>query len=632
MKELLDIFPFIKQTMLDLEKQNKFLNKVTLTGKINALNVAANLFEFTDKTAIIFDELKVELINALLQENIKKVTNELSFKAKTAIDILIRNLFERTADIGFFSTDSLICDYLTTEDISNDTMLKHLQEYASKYSVYNEIVIFDTEGNVKINMNSDNLITHTSDHIIEDALNSNDYIERYEATDIFKKQKKTLLYVQKITHNSKNIGVLCLCFKFDDELHSIFNSLSHNKELINISNKRDILASNATQKYTSYSTQEYKILKKNFISVTKKTSGYQGYNGLDGWFATAMLNATDIHHVTVQNEEETTRRTQAKSSHFLSQELNDIIQKANDIIEDISDVIINGELIASKQKVYVLTPILDNLRNISTQLLSSIKDSIRNLEYVVKEGLIHDVKMASHLAIDIMDRNLYERANDSRWWALTPLFKKELLLSDPDTDLLNSKLKYINDLYTVYTNIFIYDKNAKIIASSSDSSIIGTTLQAEYINKTLTNKNSQHYFVNNFDKETLYNNEATYIYSASIINDDKVVGGIGVVFDSTPEFKAMLDDSFPANKKGFMLFIDKNKKVIASSNPSIDILSTLDIADKFLNQRDSHALYDFIQYDGVDFVVASVISTGYREYKTDDNYSNELYCLTYIQI
>ncbi|MDQ7068951.1 MAG: hypothetical protein Q9M40_13855 [Sulfurimonas sp.] len=30
------------------------------------------------------------------------------------------------------------------------------------------------------------------------------------------------------------------------------------------------------------------------------------------------------------------------------------------------------------------------------------------------------------LAIDIMDRNLYERANDSRWWALTPLFIEEL--------------------------------------------------------------------------------------------------------------------------------------------------------------------------------------------------------------
>jgi len=59
MKQLLEIFPFINQTKLDLEKQNKFLNKVTLIDKINALNVAANLFEFTDKTAIIFGELKI---------------------------------------------------------------------------------------------------------------------------------------------------------------------------------------------------------------------------------------------------------------------------------------------------------------------------------------------------------------------------------------------------------------------------------------------------------------------------------------------------------------------------------------------------------------------------------------------
>ena len=51
------------------------------------------------------------------------------------------------------------------------------------------------------------------------------------------------------------------------------------------------------------------------------------------------------------------------------------------------------------------------------------------------------------LAMDIMDRNLYERANDCRWWALTPDFRR--ILSQPsisrgELSKLESILEYIN--------------------------------------------------------------------------------------------------------------------------------------------------------------------------------------------
>lgn len=633
MTELLNIFPFINQTMIELEKQNKFLNKVTLTGKINALNVAANLFEFTDKTAVIFDELKVELIEALLQENIKKVTSELDFKAKTTIDILIRNLFERTADVGFLSTDDLIRKFLTTEGVSDERLLHHLEEYASKYSVYNEILIFDTHGNVKINMNRENHITHTNDAIIKEALNSDTYVEKYVKTDIFKAQDKTLMYAQKITADNQDIGVLCLCFKFEDELETVFSNLARDKEILSVSDSKEILATNKKRKLTAYSDKEYTIVNNRYVCVSKKTSGYQGYTGVDGWFATAIRDSSDISTPQTIIEEESERKNYGEEqSNLLSAELNAIIEKANDIIEDISDVIINGELIASKQKVYVLTPILDNLRTISTELLVSIKHSIKNLEHIVKEGLINDVKMASHLAIDIMDRNLYERANDSRWWALTPTFQEELSQETPSAQVLNPILKYINDLYTVYTNIFIYDTNKKIVAASLDHSIIGKTLHEPYIEKTLVNKNSQNYFVSNFENSAVYNNEATYIYSASIVHKERVVGGIAVVFDSLPEFQAILNDSFPSSKKGFMLFIDKDKQVISSNNPAIKTLTTMDIDDKFITLENTHSIYDFLTFNNVKYIVASVVSNGYREYKKSDNYKNPLYCLTFIEI
>lgn len=278
MNELLDIFPFIYQTQLELEKQNKLLNRVTLTGKINALDVAANLFEFTDKTTTIFDEIKTKLIYALLEENLHKLKNELDFKSKTVIDILIRNLFERTADVGFLATDSVIIDFLRNDTISIDAMRERLIEYTQKYSVYNDVLLLDTLGNIKVNIHPQNNPTLTHDSILIEALESDGYIEVYKHTDLFKSQDKTLIYAQKIVYKQQTIGVLCLCFKFDDELQRIFAQLSRNGEQLAILDSQGVLKSNSKKiNVIKYSDAEYNIVNKKYISVTNKTSSYQGY-------------------------------------------------------------------------------------------------------------------------------------------------------------------------------------------------------------------------------------------------------------------------------------------------------------------------------------------------------------------
>ena len=55
-----------------------------------------------------FNNLTEELISHLSNETLNKVLKEMDSKAQVAVDIVIRNLFERTADIGFLSTDSFI--------------------------------------------------------------------------------------------------------------------------------------------------------------------------------------------------------------------------------------------------------------------------------------------------------------------------------------------------------------------------------------------------------------------------------------------------------------------------------------------------------------------------------------------
>ena len=136
-------------------------------------------------------------------------------------------------------------------------------------------------------------------------------------------------------------------------------------------------------------------------------------------------------------------------------------------------------------------------------------------------------------------------------------------------------LRYINDLYTVYTNLFVYDTAGTILAVSNpeEQARGGAQLHEEWVPQTLGLSNSQAYSVSKFEPTHLYGGKLTYIYGAVITepNSNKVCGGIGVVFDSAPQFESMLKDSLPQDefgepKKGLVGFFLNRKGCILSSS------------------------------------------------------------------
>jgi len=624
--QLRDLFPFIGNSVELFDNQNRFLKKIILTGKISALEKAANLFSFTEKTIATFSDLKDELIPLLIDENVKKYTEELHSKAQISIDILIRNLFERTADVGFLATDNVIIEYLKNSG-SAEELKKRLIEYTLKYSVYNEIIITDTLGKVRLNIHDGNCIDVTAiDTIVDDALNTDGYVERYAYSPFFSSQKKTLMFAQRIMDNRQSLGVLILCFRFDDEMNRIFTSLLSPSEHIYITDGKEIIASSSQQiiKINHRLSSDNQIsLHDGHLFVSAETKGYEGYYGA-AWKSVAYINAKKCAIKPPPEDSSSIKCT-------LDDNIKAIIRKADDVIEDLSDVIINGELIASKERVYVLTPVLDNLRNISYAILNTIKETVYNLESIIMEGMVYDAQSSAKLAIEIMDRNLYERANDCRWWAMTPLFEEKMDTGEFSDKSITDVLQYINGLYTVYSNLFIYDLNATIIASSNDSSIIGKKLSGDYISRTLTNHNTQNYFVSSFESTPYYGGEATYIYSATIRKNGKIIGGIGTVFDGYPQFQAMLKDSFPSGKRGFSCFIDRKGLVIATTHTTLKPMDTIALDEDVFRYNSAQTTHRFITFEGKKYLVGIALSCGYREYKIQDNYKNDVISLTFIE-
>ena len=61
-----------------------------------------------------FENLTSELVDNLTAAIYRKALLALKAQGQIAIDVMVRNLFERTADIGFLSTDDNIREYLRT--------------------------------------------------------------------------------------------------------------------------------------------------------------------------------------------------------------------------------------------------------------------------------------------------------------------------------------------------------------------------------------------------------------------------------------------------------------------------------------------------------------------------------------
>jgi thiol-disulfide isomerase/thioredoxin len=196
-----------------------------------------------------------------------------------------------------------------------------------------------------------------------------------------------------------------------------------------------------------------------------------------------------------------------------------------------------------------------------------------------------------------MDRNLYERANDCRWWSLNSYFREVLEdYSQEKEQSVKYILKYINDLYSVYSNLIVFDKTGKVISVSNEKYdfLVGKVLAQEWIEKSLSLSDTSKYCVSKFEKTTLYDNKSTYIYCSAIrsLKDDKnIIGGIATIFDSSLQFYTMLEEILPKDAYGdkqkgvYAFFTNKNREIIATTNTNFEVNSYLDIDDTFFNLK-----------------------------------------------
>ena len=647
------VFPSVIKHQSNLTNLNRWWDKVALVGKINSLNVPQSLLANMLDTKGEFADLQELLIENLLAEQLQQVGRKHRSMAQTLIDIPNRNLFERTADVGFLATDTRFVNFLKTphnitdSQTATDTqhIVQHMQEYAAKYSVYDDVILLDPQGRVRARMNSEVAGQLGTDPVIQELLNSGkDYVEvcRYSALCPHKTIASLFLAPVRDPHSNELLGVLCLSFKLEDEMTSLFADLDDGSGLLmalldargkvlvcsdqTVLGRGEQVATNDKGSLITLNNQQY------FCTVAP-TRGYQGYTGLS-WQGCVLMPFTQPAE---QGELADTAAAEQDVTRWqgFSATLSNIQHRSRVVTDDLDLVVLNGRIAAARTDADEFIPILEEIRQIGRQMQGIFSRSVSQLMSTALTTHYNALSAQAALAIDIMDRNLYERANDCRWWALTETFTK--VLSAPDispqaSQSISDTLAYINDLYTVYQGIYVFDKSGRIIAVSNPGFKAWQDTQATEHSRwqsVMALTDTQQYSVSSFHPCDYYQQRPTYIYNAAIRSNNRVVGGIGLVFDSEPEFRQMLDDVLnSSDSKRMGIFVERSGKVVsASSNAPWQAGCQLTLPADIVRYRSGEQGAGIYTLDGQQYVVGFAVSKGYREYKTTDGYRNDIVAL-----
>jgi hypothetical protein len=616
--------------------------RLVMSGKPNGLAEKPGLLASLEQVGGEFNKLRSELSGALEESRGRETAVELGTRAQISIDILIRNLFERTADVGFLAEDGVIIDSLAAaENAEADlaALRQRLDEYVAKYSVYDDIAVFRTDGSLHVTRLGAGTRFGPADLLIATALGQpGSFREIFRTTTDGVTQ---LLYVQTIPGPSRTpIGVLALSFKFDDEMRGIFGSLLKGASpgvILGIVDRNGLVIASSDPAGLPLASRldiaaeqlvTLTLEGEEHLAIRRPTRGYQGFFGL-GWSGVAirpaMLRQAALETAETEAAEEHDGRMIAASV-IVSEALKQISRRANAIDSDLHLIGLNGKIAADRENNRVLPAVLGSIREVGEQIRNAVHGVIGTLYDQTHGSLRREADQMAALGVDIMDRNLYERANDNRWWALTPTFRTTLAAGTPgpaEASEIGRILATINGLYTVYSTLFVFDATGRVVADSRNGSsgMVGEKLTGPHIDAALAGRNTQAYSVSAFEPTPLYDGQPTYIYCGSILAPDfsRTVGGVAIVFDGAPQFRQMLLDVLPLNDSGapypgsFAAFVNAAGTVIASTDAAVAPGSTLDAV-----------MLDRFQ------IVARGRSPGYREFKTADGYSDPITCLVAI--
>ena len=228
------------------------------------------------------------------------------------------------------------------------------------------------------------------------------------------------------------------------------------------------------------------------------------------------------------------------------------------------------------QEVRGVGQLVENIaRELETELTKRTGSLMSSIDQMVKRSRGERLVDLSLNAIELIDRNLYERTCDVRWWA-TDSAVVDCATAPGDTSIAHvaERLGVILSAYTVYLDLWLCDLDGNVIANGRPErfkvrgqNVAGT----KWFGQARGLASGDDYVAGDVECQPLLGNAQVATYCASVRaggqSRGKPIGVLAIHFDWERQARAIVQGvRVGADEKARVLLVDSRLRVIAASD------------------------------------------------------------------
>lgn len=262
------------------------------------------------------------------------------------------------------------------------------------------------------------------------------------------------------------------------------------------------------------------------------------------------------------------------------------------------------------------------MRHESKDAITELGDLIKTQATNVRGTRLSDLALTN---IDLIDRNLYERTADVRWWA-TDINVVDAMTarSKEEYATVSNRFSAILNAYTVYYDLVLCDTDGNIVANGRPQkydSVGKNFSDSEWFNRALHTSSGKEFGFQSVHRCPLINNNLALVYSSTVRENGnpngKIIGILGTVFNWENLAQKIihdvaLNDVEKTNSR--VCIVDNDGLVLADSDERI-LDDTIDFVGKnelFCKKKS----FVISEYKGNKCCIAHALSPGYETYST----------------
>jgi len=227
--------------------------------------------------------------------------------------------------------------------------------------------------------------------------------------------------------------------------------------------------------------------------------------------------------------------------------------------------------------------------------------------------------------IDLVDRNLYERSCDVRWWATDGSVVAALASpTDENRRFASQRLGVILNAYTVYFDLVLCDLTGKVVANGRPAQHAVTGMmqdQAPWFQAAMKTRSGDEFGFQSVHRSPLVNHQRSLVYSCGVRakgeSQGELLGVLGIVFNWDSLGQTILDRmplSPNEKQRAIACFVDAEGNVLADF-PAGSLRDTFD-SSLFEGLRQGQKGYGIHHFCGREYCAGFASSPGFETYAT----------------